>query len=309
MNPSTPIRRNGTTKPPPTTLPQQPAPQAQTPRSPILPTPLETLLLAIYPSTLLLGSLFSTLNPSARSAPYSALLQSHPPTHAPSYFARKRNLFNVFFVKIGWFWTSLAFLIYLLLHPSTGPPRSLILTRRRLQALLRYTIITAWWVLVTQWFFGPGLVDRGFLLTGGKCEQVRTAAGRAQMSETEEFFTATACKAVGGQWKGGHDISGHVFLLVLGSAFLGFEILPVVGRWAGLREMRNVRRGDGGVGSAEGEIVGGEEGEGKEERAGLSMPVAVAGLSWWMLLMTAAYFHTWFEKVSFGLMKCVLPVC
>lgn len=129
------------------------------------------------------------------------------------------------------------------------------------------------------------------------------------MSETEEFFTATACKAVGGQWKGGHDISGHVFLLVLGSAFLGFEILPVVGRWAGLREMRNVRRGDGGVGSAEGEIVGGEEGEGKEERAGLSMPVAVAGLSWWMLLMTAAYFHTWFEKVSFGLMKCVLPVC
>lgn len=126
------------------------------------------------------------------------------------------------------------------------------------------------------------------------------------MGGTEEFFTGAACKAVGGQWKGGHDISGHVFLLVLGSAFLWFEILPVVGRWAGLREMRMVRRGDGGVGSAEGEMVGGvvggvvgEEEREKEGRAGLSVPVGVVGLSWWMLLMTAAYFHTWFEKVGY----------
>ena len=60
-----------------------------------------------------------------------------------------------------------------------------------------------------------------------------------------------------------------------------------------------VKKGDGRVGSAEGEVEGAvtDEGE-KEARAGLSVPVAVAGLSWWMLLMTAAYFHTWFEKVG-----------
>ncbi|MCJ1244077.1 hypothetical protein MMC30_001274 [Trapelia coarctata] len=295
-----PIRRNGSAKPvPPTTVPPQ---HPQRPRPPLLPTPLEALLLAIYPSTLLVGSIFSLLEPHARVAPYSALLQSHPSASAPSYFAQKKNLFNVFFVKIGWFWTSFAFLVFLFLHPSTGPSRSLVLTRRRLQGLLRYGLLTVWWMLVTQWFFGPGLVDRGFLLTGGKCEQIKTEEGRARMGETEEFFTAAACKAVGGQWKGGHDISGHVFLLVLGSAFLGFEILPVVGRWAGLREMRMVKRGDGGVGSAEGEAVvetvRGLEGEGRE---GLSVPVGVVGLMWWMLLMTAAYFHTWFEKVGDGL--------
>lgn len=148
-------------------------------------------------------------------------------------------------------------------------------------------------------------MDRGFLLTGGKCEQVRSAEGRAEMGGAEEFFTGAVCRAVGGQWMGGHDISGHVFLLVLGSAFLWFEILPVVGRWAGLREMRMVRRADGRVGSAEaeveGEVVGEEEREEereKEGKAGLSVPVGVVGLSWWMLLMTAAYFHTWFEKVG-----------
>ncbi|MCJ1387285.1 hypothetical protein MMC18_000126 [Xylographa bjoerkii] len=302
MSSSHPIRRNGASKP---SLLSAQTSQSSTPpptRSPLLPTQLEALLLAIYPSTLLLGSLFSLLNPLARAAPYSAVLQSHPPAFAPSYFARKRNLFNVFFVKIGWFWTTLAFLVFLLLHPSTGPPRSVVLTPRRAQAFVRYTIVTMWWVLVTQWFFGPGLVDRSFLLTGGQCELVRTEEGRDSMSDTREFVTGAACKLAGGSWKGGHDISGHVFLLVLGSAFLWFEILPVVMRHAGLREQRLILHEDGNIKSAEAEVPIAKAKEDREEAeaeaTGVSVPVIVAGLSWWMLLMTAAYFHTWFEKFT-----------
>ncbi|MCJ1284324.1 hypothetical protein MMC26_003655 [Xylographa opegraphella] len=300
-----PTRRHGasTVQLPSTQAAQPPRPPPT--RSPLLPTPREALLLAIYPSTLLLGSLFSLLNPLSRAAPYSAVLQSHPPAFAPSYFARKKNLFNVFFVKIGWFWTTLAFVVFLLLHPSTGPPRSVVLTPRRAQAFVRYMLVTAWWVLVTQWFFGPGLVDRSFLWTGGQCELVRTEEGRDGMSETRQFVTGAACKLAGGSWKGGHDISGHVFLLVLGSAFLWLEILPVVMRHAGFREQRLIVHEDGGVRSAEAEVrtaVAKEdrgEGEGEvEAETGVSVPVVVAGLSWWMLLMTAAYFHTWFEKVS-----------
>ena len=123
------------------------------------------------------------------------------------------------------------------------------------------------------------------------------------MSDTRMFVTGAACKLAGGSWKGGHDISGHVFLLVLGSAFLWLEILPVVMRYAGLREQRLILHEDGNVKSAEAEV---QMARGKEDReeaeaeaeAGVSVPVIVAGLSWWMLLMTAAYFHTWFEKVS-----------
>ena len=122
------------------------------------------------------------------------------------------------------------------------------------------------------------------------------------MGEAKEFLTSVACKMAGGKWKGGHDISGHVFLLVLGTSFLWLEILPVVMRYAGLREDRMVTGKDGKIGSAEKETITGKEDERvvneKEAHGGISAPLLVAGLSWWMLLMTAAYFHTWFEKFT-----------
>ncbi|MCJ1230454.1 hypothetical protein MMC12_007128 [Toensbergia leucococca] len=313
MSNSSPTRRiNGTSTPRPTqissTTPPKPTP---TTLSPLLPTPLEGLLLAIYPGTLLLGSLFSLLEPHARNAPYSATLQSHPPELAPSYFAQKKNLFNVFFVKVGWFWTTLAFIIFLFLHPNTGPSRTLVLTPRRVQGFLRWALVTLWWMVVTQWFFGPPLIDRGFRLTGGQCELIRTEEGRKGMGEARELFTGAACKLAGGKWKGGHDISGHVFLLVLGSAFLWMEILPVVMRRAGLREERMVMDASGKIGSAETEAWSrGEEdrgGDGRDDKGGVSAPVVVAGMSWWMLLMTAAYFHTWFEKFT-GLLVAFVGV-
>lgn len=155
---------------------------------------------------------------------------------------------------------------------------------------------------MTQWAFGPGLIDRSFLLTGGVCElleaegEKRIAMGKG-VGEMREIFTGAACKLAGGQWRGGHDISGHVFLLTLGSAFLGMEILPVVLRYAGLREERAVRNKEGVVGRAGPAIVIGDAEAEKEEGSGVGGAVVVAGLSWWMLLMTAAYFHTWVEKV------------
>lgn len=121
----------------------------------------------------------------------------------------------------------------------------------------------------------------------------------------KEFVTAQACKAVGGEWRGGHDISGHVFILVLGSLFLGLEVLPALVGAKGLREERMVTGRDGSVGRAEGEMIGESGGEGREWKTGIGAPLVVAGLSWWMLLMTAAYFHTWFEKVTGSLILCI----
>ena len=282
-------------------------------RLPFLPTILEALLLALYPTTLVLGSLFSLLDPHARNAPYSAILQAHPPEVAPSYFAHKKNLFNVFFVKRGWFWFTVAYVVFLFLHPSTGPSRSLVLTPRRVQGMLRWGLVTLWWAIFTQWFFGPPLIDRGFRWTGGQCQLIRTEEGRSDMSDTREFFTAAGCKLAGGQWKGGHDISGHVFLLVLGSAFLWMETLPVVLRYAGLREERLIQMANGTVGSAKVEVQGASNVESEKDendgRGGVSAPLAVAALSWWMLLMTAAYFHTWFEKVCQLFQMYLLRCC
>lgn len=303
-NPSTPSTPHTYTEPilngtptPSTSMRNSPP---RTPASALLPTRLETFLISLYPGTLLLGSIFSTLSPTTRHAPYSATLQSHPPDFAPSYFAQKRNVFNLFFVKQGWAWTTAALVLFLLTHPSLGPPMRPVLTPRRVRAVLRYLLVTLWWAGVTQWFFGAPLIDRGFLLTGGQCELIKDPGAREEMSNTREYVTAAGCKLVGGQWKGGYDISGHVFLLTLGSALLWFEILPAVSRAEGLRDGRRVVMSDGKVRTAASEAQReshGVEG-GAEEGPGLGMKVAlgVMGMMWWMLLMTAAFFHTWFEK-------------
>lgn len=262
-------------------------------RSPFLPTRLEAQLIALYPATLLLGSIFSLVSPAARNAPYSAVLQSHPPEFAPSYFARKKNVFNVYFVKVGWFWTTVAFAMFVTFHPGFGSG----ISGRRVRAVLRYATVTTWWCFLTQWCFGPPLIDRGFRFTGGMCEILRDPAEREEMSNTKEFITAATCKAVGGTWKGGHDISGHVFLLILGSALLWLEFLPALTRMEDLRDGRLITLADGKVASVAVEKEKVKE-EGDATTRGVKFALGVAGLMWWMLLMTAAYFHTWFEKFT-----------
>jgi hypothetical protein len=263
-------------------------------RSPFLPTRLETLLLCIYPATLLFGSVFSALSPSSRNAPYSPTLQSHPPEFAPSYFAKKKNVFNIYFVKVGWFWTTVAFGMFWVFSPTLGASFT---SRRRLQALARWGLVTTFWYFVTQWFFGPPLIDRGFRLTGGQCELLRDPAARDDMSKPREYITAATCKAVGGLWRGGYDISGHVFLLILGSSLLWFEFLPALTRAEDLRDGRKIQLKDGKVTSVAVEKDRFTEGEGPPTR-GVKTSLSILALMWWMLLMTAAYFHTWFEKYT-----------
>lgn len=287
------------------------------------------LLLLVYPFTLLLGSLYRAISPTARVrhdaadpalAPTIAsdinLSQSSQYSHSRSdsgspvnYFARKDNIFNVYFVKIGWFWTTLAFLTLLLTQPAytnAGPLRA----RRTLQALSRYATVTLSWILTTQWFFGPALVDRSFVITGGRCEdahvQVRPPTekvpGHAQhpVSELGAILTAAACKAAGGAWRGGHDVSGHVFMLVLASAFLAFETWGAVapeGAVGVAGEEKKQDDSDGG--QHRDDDLSGTGTEGCWLRIWARRFVwTVTGLSWWMLFMTAIWFHTWLERVS-----------
>src|SRR5579871_4087457 len=272
--------------------------------SPFLPTLLEAALLSIYPITLVLGSLSSYISPHINNTLYSSSHQSFPPHVAPSYFARKKNIFNLYFVKVGWFWTTLALLLFILTHPSFGRPLSPSLTSRRIKATLRWLGATVVWVLVTQWCFGPPLIDRSFRLTGGMCEILDDQGQVGHMSTEREVLTHAACRVIGGQWKGGHDISGHVFLMILGSALLWMEVLPVVLRARGLREERRVLMADGRpvtTAVEKMEVEGAVVVEKEKEvfvSLGTKFAVGVVSLSWWMLLMTAAFFHTWFEKFT-----------
>lgn len=213
----------------------------------------EWLVAAIYPATLVLASTFYLLSPSAATQ--------------DSYFARKGNVVNVLFVKYGWFWTSLAFATHAARLRSSAAAGAALA-----QAGLRWALATAWWVVVTQWCWGPPLMDRAFLVTGGACHVLQEAAAGAATAAARgglALASSAACKLQGGQWRGGHDLSGHVFLLTHASLFLWSELLPSLraGRWRGL---------------ASGAVL------------------AVLALWWWMLLMTGLYFHTWTEKVCVG---------
>ncbi|KAF4119302.1 Inositol phospholipid synthesis and fat-storage-inducing TM [Geosmithia morbida] len=261
---------------------------------PYLPTKAERIVLVAFPVILLFGSLFSVLSPTTRDAPYDHVAQAHvqDPAVAPSYFARKSNVFNVVFVKQGWAWTTAAVLLPVLTHPA--------MAATRVRVVARWAAVTAWWFFVTQWCFGAPLIDRGFLWTGGECEAVAEdiAEGSAGLGG---MVTSVACKAAGGKWKGGHDISGHVFLLVLSTLMIVSEVGWAVLRYSGYAaDTRAVVKADGSVEAAEAEAVT-PAGEGRGRTwlgVGGQFASAVVALNLWMVLMTAIYFHTWFEKFT-----------
>ncbi|CAK7266537.1 hypothetical protein SEPCBS119000_002081 [Sporothrix epigloea] len=296
--------------------------------SPYLPTSSELLLLAIFPVLLLFGTLFRVLSPQTRDAVMTtapgANHYDQAPGLAPSYFARKDNLLNVFFVKRGWFWITVTIALFVGTHPfftasdkQQPTAKNSSLLGRRGSVILRWGLVTGWWILVTQWFFGPALIDRSFRLTGGSCQVLQAAvddkvAADEDPSQLLLVATASACKHVGGQWRGGHDISGHVFLLVLGTTFLAQEIGWVLWRQAAsastvrVADTRSLVMYDGAVKSAEVEAeratispdAASSEAATLASRIALRFAAVVVGLCLWMLLMTAIYFHTWFEKLT-----------
>ncbi|CCJ29022.1 unnamed protein product [Pneumocystis jirovecii] len=92
---------------------------------------IEAPVLAIYPITIILGTLYK-LNNKTRE----------------SYFSHR------------WFWTTIVFLYHL----------SRIGHKNILKACLRWLLVTLWWFFITQWFFGSSIMDRIFIWTGGSCK-------------------------------------------------------------------------------------------------------------------------------------------
>lgn len=321
------VRRNGNASSPQTK--SSPASTSASPEREVSPArsrPSPYILL-VYPIILVLGSLFSVISPSASPSTYSAPFTpgvasdiNTPKTpQSLNYFAGKGNLLNLYFVKIGWFWTTLAFALLQLTvtnYSNQQSPSSRTSTKNNnnnLQALLRYTLITLTWIFTTQWFFGPALIDRSFTSTGGRCvPRHGEVDSLVEGIELSTVATNLSCKAVGGKWLGGHDISGHFFMLVLSSAFLFLEFFisetqtqaahPHISAEAAASIAKETTE-------EEMSAVGGwESGEVVKARLWTQYFVwAVIVLDAWMLLMTAIWFHTLFEKVS-GMVLASLSV-
>ena len=266
--------------------------------------------LLAYLLILLLGSCYATISPSMKTdVPQTAMMPglnadlATPTPTSINYFANKRNALNLYFVKMGWFWTTLVFVTLVLAshNPFSKTRRPLVATALP-QAFFRYFLATVLWIAVTQWFFGPAWIDRSFTVTGGRCDFVTPEAARSKgVGDIEFILSESTCKSVGGSWKGGWDISGHFFMLVLSSGFLLAELYlaavlsphPSISPRAAL-EIASETSED------EKQAVGGWESE-LWARARLWARYSVyvvVGLDLWMLLMTSIFFHTWVEKLS-----------
>ncbi|KAI9094411.1 Fat storage-inducing transmembrane protein [Phlyctochytrium arcticum] len=145
--------------------------------------PYQRNLLLFYVGTVLFGSVVHTLF----DTPYSV-------------FANKRNPLNIYFAKLGWFWTSLTLVPFLaFLSPETHRPR----------ALLRYACATLYWIVFSQWAFGHSVFDR-VLISSGTCS-------------IDGLGHPVNCKTGGGEWMG-FDVSGHCFILIHMSLFIYEEL-------------------------------------------------------------------------------------
>jgi len=153
------------------------------------------LKVALYLGTLFLVSLIGDFAPFPKT-----------------YLARRDNLFNVYFVKMGWAWTLLLTTPFLCLT-------SLILccgdrNRFLYNHLPRIVIATGAWFCWTKLF---NIIEASY----GKCNY-------------KGFDTKSLCLRAGHFWHG-FDISGHSFILVYASLVLIEEARPIV-QWETIRE-------------------------------------------------------------------------
>ncbi|KAJ1955932.1 hypothetical protein GGI12_005444, partial [Dipsacomyces acuminosporus] len=164
---------------------------------------------------------------------------SSPPEPAPpqlSIWASKRNPLNRYFAKQAWAWTTALYIAAFAVRAQTRP------FSVNARCLFRYAAATLYWLSMTQWFFGPSLFDRFFVHTGGACvlpAQIgKVKVGSTVATDTAalpmpsialEYASLRSCRSAGGVWGGGHDVSGHCFLLLHSALFLAEEsIAPLL---------------------------------------------------------------------------------
>ncbi|ORZ39160.1 Fat storage-inducing transmembrane protein [Catenaria anguillulae PL171] len=103
---------------------------------------------------------------------------------------------------------------------------------RKLWAIVRYSMATGFWLALTQWFFGPSLLDRFNRQTGGSCTPSSALLHSLDPALRDHFSTNAMqaetlrdCRAYNGVWTHGHDVSGHCLLLIHSILFLNLEFL------------------------------------------------------------------------------------
>ncbi|SNX86423.1 related to SCS3 - protein required for inositol prototrophy [Melanopsichium pennsylvanicum] len=174
-------------------------------------------------------------------------------------------------------------------------------------SVLRYIFATSFWLLFANWFFGPPLAERILTYTGAVCVPntelqspidelyCRTRTPLSSSSHPALFSASSSSKTIRPMWRGGHDISGHTFIMVLSSLLLLEDIAPYLAQLLGRGSLRKFLFQGQQYSNA---FVPGRVLWTMKAKAAVAATLALVGLWSWMLWNTAIYFHTPQEKVS-----------
>ncbi|KAJ2146185.1 hypothetical protein IW136_000682 [Coemansia sp. RSA 678] len=223
-----------------------------------------SLLLASLLGVIAVGFAQSLIAHSSNIATQSSLAGAAP------WWAAKRSVLNTHGAKVAWGWTSALFAAAAAVRAPARAPSA------TAAAALRYVLATLYWVAMARWFFGPPLFDRVFVRTGGSC--LPTAPDAATMTSAP-VASLQACRAAGGRWAGGHDVSGHCFLLIHSALFLAEEAVAPL-----LAVLSDRRHTSPALATA--------------RRAALAATLGLVGVWVFMLYATARYFHGIHELLS-----------
>ncbi|KAE9411303.1 hypothetical protein BT96DRAFT_952415 [Gymnopus androsaceus JB14] len=194
------------------------------------------------------------------------------------YWARKSNFINVYFIKLAWGWTSAAFLLLW----ATSSPSTRTLTR-----MMQWLVETACWLTFTTWFFGPAVIDRVVLASGGECfvplpsgdlitVPTNYCLTKSTVTQTTHPDIFSSSLVIPEGWSGiprlrkGHDVSGHIFLLTMSMLFLADQL------------RLSLRSGTSST----------------QHKVAIAANLILMGIWIFASLTTSVYFHSPFEKVT-----------
>ena len=205
-----------------------------------------------------------------------------------SYLSSKTNVFNVYFAKLGWAWTTGLLLpfIFLTLMP-THTPRQIVMHH-----LVRLLIATGIWYVITKFFVGLESYT-------GMCLQIESPV-----------LSKRVCLKGGHKWQEGYDLSGHTFLLMYALLIINEEVKSYD---KGQKKANTIQK------SASAKTTARAAGEPATQtdaeklnlvsKATLVLYVLLAILTviWeFMLLSTALYFHHATHKIGAGVVAVAL---
>ncbi|CUM67221.1 uncharacterized protein PRCAT00004914001 [Priceomyces carsonii] len=242
-----------------------------------------------------------------------------------NYYNDKHNFLNQIFVKKGWGWTTIAVLLFYGNLFYRNKNQKVKTTKGKIQLLFRifinYSIATLWWFLFTQWCFGMPIMDKIFVWTGGKCSSVKedklikhlpglitTHFRRIEddLDYESNLINSYTCRKLKGSWVGGHDPSGHVFLMIHSSLYMFFDTLPF---WVSLGQIRkNISKLTQQLRTRGGFLNVYNVGAFLLENPQVVI-ILLISLWWFMLLMTNIYFHSLGEKLVGLIFGYVVNLC